>query len=165
MAAVPRPDICARFAGIASRTHSLCGSDVCRIHELTQVVKEWQRATALGYASPSHPAKRLGLDGKAMNNVCDWGRESHCGTAPLPGWRDAACGDQSTAGKCRLGCVIGLTSPSLTGPCHISRRTSAFTRELVKSSLDGKVNAQSEAVDHMSLPRDFYALFESLAPE
>ena len=40
-AAVSRPDICARSARIAPRINALCWSDVYRMNELGQLVKDW----------------------------------------------------------------------------------------------------------------------------
>ena len=60
VATVPLPYLCARSARIASRINALCGSNVYRINELVRVVKDWQRAAALKYASSSHPWKPLG---------------------------------------------------------------------------------------------------------
>ena len=62
----------------------------------------------------------------------------------LVGWSDAAYGDQSTEGKCRLGFVIGLMSSTLKGPFRILQRTYKFSRKMVKSSLGGEVFALSE---------------------
>ena len=71
------------------------------------------------------------------------------------GWPDAAYGDLSKEDRCRLGYVIRLISPSLLGPCHILRRTSQFTRKLVKGTLGREEHASNEMVDHMALPREF----------
>ena len=60
VAAVSRPDICARLARIASRINALRGSDSYRINEPIRAAKDWQRPTVLKYASPSHPWKTLG---------------------------------------------------------------------------------------------------------
>ena len=57
VAAVLRPDICARVARIASRINSLFGSDVYRINGLVRAAKEQQRATVLKYASSAEPAE------------------------------------------------------------------------------------------------------------
>ena len=80
------------------------------------------------------------------------------------GWSDAACGDLSQNGKCRLGYLIGSMSSSLTGPCHVLQWTSKFTRKLVKSSLGGEVYAFSEMIDHMALLMEFYAPFSHISP-
>ena len=80
------------------------------------------------------------------------------------GWSDAAYGRLSEEGRCRLGYIIGLTSSSLSGPCHAPRRTSKFTRKLVKRSLGGEVFAFGEMVDHMALIRESYAPFVGLTP-
>ena len=80
----------------------------------------------------------------------------------LVGWSEAAYGDQSSLGKCRLGYVIGLTSSDLCGPCHLIQWASKFTCKLVKSSLGGEVYAFSEMLDHMSMLRDFFGHFTDL---
>ena len=77
----------------------------------------------------------------------------------LAGWSDAAYGGQPSTGKCRLGCVIGLMSPNLCGPCHLAQRPSEFTRKLVKNCLGGEVYAFSEMLDHMSMLRELYGRF------
>ena len=66
-------------------------------------------------------------------------------------WPDAAYGDQSSAGKFRLGCAIGLMSSTLSGPRHILQCTSKFSRELVNGILGGALHALSDMVDHMML--------------
>ena len=139
VAAVPRPDICARLARIASRISALCGSDVCRINERVRVAQDWQQATAPQFASPSHPWKALGCGDRAQEDLRKRGDRVHCGTATLAGASDAACGDQSAEGKCRLGSVIDLMSPTLKGPRHISQWASKFAREMVRSGLGGEV--------------------------
>ena len=73
-------------------------------------------------------------------------------------------GDLSQNGKCRLGCLIGITSSSLSGPCHVAQWTSKFARKLVKSSLGGEVYAFSEMIDHMALLREFCAPFSRIPP-
>ena len=67
--AVSRPDICARLARIASRIDALCGSDVFRIDELVRVTRDWQQATALECASPSHPWRAPGLSDKVDKDL------------------------------------------------------------------------------------------------
>ena len=82
----------------------------------------------------------------------------------LAGRSDAAYGDQSTGGRCRLGYVTGLMSSTLKGPCRILQWASRFTRKMVESRLGGVVYALSEMVDHMLLLRDSYEPFEGLNP-
>ena len=137
LATVSRPDICARLARIASRINALTGSDVYRINDLVKTVKTWQKATQLKYASS-----------------LQWDDPS--GAMALVGWSDAAYGNTTCVGKCRLGYLIGVMSSNLCGPCHIIQWTSKFTRKLVKSSLGGEVYAFSEMLDHMSMLREFY---------
>ena len=67
----------------------------------------------------------------------------HGGSLSLAGWSDAAYGDLSQNGKCRLGYFIGITSSSLSGPRHVLQWTSKFTRKLAKGSLGGEVYAFS----------------------
>ena len=79
----------------------------------------------------------------------------HGNSPSLAGWSDAAYGDLSQNGKCRLGYLIGIMSSSLTGPCHVLQWTSKFTRKPVKSSLGGEAYAFSEMIDHVALLREF----------
>ena len=81
------------------------------------------------------------------------------GALTLVGCSDAAYGDLSQNGKCPLGYLAGITSSSLTGPCHVLHWASKFTRKLVKSRLGGEVYAFSEMIDHMALLREFYVPF------
>ena len=81
----------------------------------------------------------------------------------LVGWSDAAYGNTSCMGKCRLGYLIGVMSANLCGACHIIQWTSKFTRKLVKSSLGGEVYAFSEMLDHMSMLREFYGHFAGMS--
>ena len=62
---------------------------------------------------------------------------------------------QLTDGRRRLGYVIGATSSTLSGPCHISQWASTFNRKLVRGSLGGGVDALSERVDRVSFLKDF----------
>ena len=139
VATVSRPDVRGLLASIPSRIYSLRASDVYRTSWLVRDVKERQEATVLKYASPSHTWRNLGLAGKAKDDMCNSEETLHCGTAALAGWSDAAYRDQWPEGKCRLGCVIGLTISSLTGPCPMLQLTSALSRNLVKSTLDREV--------------------------
>ena len=86
----------------------------------------------------------------------------HCGAMTLVGWSHAACGDQSAEGKCRLGYVNGLTSPTLKGPWHILSWASKFTQKSVNSNLGGEMYAFSETGDRMPLLREFYGPFVDL---
>ena len=72
------------------------------------------------------------------------------------GWPDAAYGDLSTEGKCRLGFVIGLMSSTLKGPFRILQRTYKFSRKMAKSSLGGEVFALSEMAGPMFLLKGFF---------
>ena len=77
---------------------------------------------------------------------------------------DAAYGDQLADGKCRLGYVIGLMSPTLSGLRHTLHWTSKFARNLVKRSHFGDAYALSEMIGHMSLQREFYEPLVDLFP-
>ena len=85
------------------------------------------------------------------------GERVHCGSMTSAGWPNAAYGDQSTEGKCRVGYVIGLMSPTL-------RRTSKFAGKTVKSSVGGEVHALSEMVDRMLLLEERSGPFDGLRP-
>ena len=63
-----------------------------------------------------------------------------------------------------MGYDSGLTFSPMTGPPHVLRRASKFTRRLVESSRGGDVYALSETADHMSLLRDFVAPLGGLNP-
>ena len=80
VARVSRPDICVRMARIASRINSLSGSDVYRINELVRAAKEWQKATALKYATSPRPWKTIGGGGEAKDDLCNRGEKSHSGS-------------------------------------------------------------------------------------
>ena len=103
-------------------------------------------------------------NGDALGRFRARGERLHKGTLTLVGWSDAAYGKLSEDGRCRLGYIIGLMSSSLSGPCHVLRWTSKFTRKLVRSSLGGEAYAFSEMVDHMALIREFYTPFVGLSP-
>ena len=91
-ATVSRPDICARFARIASRINALSGSDAHRINELVRVATAWQHATVLKYVSPSRSWKTLGGGGRKTDGREKRGEMAHCGSMSLVGWSDAAFG-------------------------------------------------------------------------
>ena len=143
-------DIRALLAKIASR--------------IKELVRRWRKATVARYASPTHPWRSLGFDGKAMIDMRNRSWKLHCGATPLVGWSDAAFGDESTVGRCLRGYSIGLTSSSVTGPRHALRRAPEFTRKLVQSSPGGEVCALSVLADRLSLLGDFDAPGEVLAP-
>ena len=82
----------------------------------------------------------------------------------LAGWSGAAYGGQSTEGKRRLGYVIGPTSSTLWGPCHILQWTSKFTKEPAERNLGGEVYALSEMVDPMLVGKDVYGPFAGINP-
>ena len=133
-ATVSRSDICPRLARIASRINALWGSDASRIYELVQVVKKWQQATVLKYASPAHPWKTLGRGNRVEKDPRKRGKRAHRGSMSTgAAYGDAAYGGQSPAGKCRLGRVIGLMPPTSEGPCHIFRRKAAWAARYTHS--------------------------------
>ena len=78
-----------------------------------------------------------------MRDMRNGGERVYRGTLPLAEWSDEAYGDQRAEGEFRLGYVIGLIYPSLTGSHHILRRTPKLTRELAQSSLGDEVCALS----------------------
>ena len=143
VAAVSRPDICVRLARSAPRIHSLRRSHVYWINDLVRAVKEWQRGTALNYASSSRLCKSLRGGGKPKDELRKCGEKV--------GWSDAAYGDRPTGGECRMGYVVGSMSWTLTGPCHILQWTSKFTWKLAKSSPGGEVYALSATADYVSV--------------
>ena len=113
VATVSRPDICARLARIASKINAPCGSDVYRINGMVRAARDWQQATALKYASPSHPRRALGWGDEGQGAAQNRGGRVRCGSMTLVRWSDAANKGQLTEGKCRLGSAIGLTSSTL----------------------------------------------------
>ena len=153
-AAVSRPDICARSARIAPRINALCGSDVNCVNGLVRVAKDWGHATALKYASPSHPWRALGRSDEVQRDLRKRGDRVHYGSTTLAGRPDAAYGGQLTEGKRRLGNVIGLASSTLKGSCRILPWTSKITKTKVKSSMGGEVCALRETADHMVASED-----------
>ena len=164
VAAVYRPNICARLARIAPRTNSLCRSDVCRINELVRAVKNCRQSAVLKYTSSSHPWKTPGGGGNTEDQLRNRGEEAHCGSMPWVACLDATYGDQLAEGKRQFGYVVGLMPLTLTGPRPVSQWPSKFTRRLVRSRSGGEVYALSEMVDHMTLPRDFYGPCGGLDP-
>ena len=113
VATASRPDMCARLARAPSRINAPCGSDVYRINELVRVVKDWQQATVLKYASPSYSWEALGWGDKANGALRKRVDRVHGAPRTLLGLSDAAYREQSTEGKCRVGYVIGLMSSTL----------------------------------------------------
>ena len=135
-----------------------CLSDVYRFYDLVNTVTSYQEAAILKYGSPSQ------LGGTSQGNGDGkMGKRSgkmQGGTMTLAGWSDAACGDQSSLGKCHLGYVIGLMSPTLRGPCHFIQWASKFTRKSAKSSLGG---AQVDAGPHVDALWIFLAFYIPLS--
>ena len=146
LATVDRPDICARSARIASRANSFQGSDIYCISDLVETVHVWRKAAVLRFASS--PRLRVQARGDIDGRARVSGGRIHCGSM-FAGRSDVANGDGAAEAQCRLGFVIGPTSSTLGGPCHMLRRTSKF------AGLADQVYAFSEIADHMSLPREF----------
>ena len=119
------------------------------------MVKDWQQATVLKYASPSRRWETLGRRGKAKDDLCSRGERVHRSSMSSVGWSHAAYVGQLAEGTSREGCVVGLVSSTLSGPCHISQWTTTFTRKLVRGSLGGGVYALSERMDHVLFLLDF----------
>merc|ERR1712215_525615 len=121
LATVSRPDICARLAQLSSKGNELQGSDIYRINALIKSVKADQPRTILKYASSSFPLFPAGTDRRGRPR--SYGERLSSGALSLVGWSDAAYGDLSQNGKCRLGYLISIMSSSLSGPCHILQWT------------------------------------------
>ena len=129
------------------------------------MVKELRRATALRYGAPSRLRKALDFTGGAMDDfMCNQGEKRRCGAMSLVGRTDAAFGDQSTGGKCRLRFGISPMAPSFAGPRHILLWASDAARTLARSSLGGGVYARGEMVDRATLIREICEPRERLAP-
>ena len=92
------------------------------------------------------------------------GGKMHRGTTSSVGWPDAAYWGPSEGGRCRLGCIVGLTSSSLPVPCRVLQWTSKFTRRLVKRSLGGKVYAVREMAGGVKLLEEFYSHYLGISP-
>ena len=75
----------------------------------------------------------------------------HCSTVTSAGWSDAAFGNPTKVGRCRLGYVIWLVSSSSRDACDLSQGSSKFTRKLVKGGLRREVYTCSEMMDHVVL--------------
>ena len=82
----------------------------------------------------------------------------------LGSWSDAAYGDQSAEGNCRLRCVIGLMLSTLPGPRHILQWNSKFATKSARSIRGGDVHAFSELINHTSPLCEFYGPFVNLSP-
>ena len=78
------------------------------------------------------------------------GEKMHGGEMALVLWPDAAYGDLSKEGSCRIGYIVGLMPSSPSGPRNILQGDTKFIRELVESSLGSGVYASRELVDHMA---------------
>ena len=70
-----------------------------RINELVRVVKDWQRATVLTYASSSHPWKTLEWGGRAKKDLRYRGGKVRRGPMSIVGWSDAAFGTSRLKGS------------------------------------------------------------------
>ena len=162
LATEPPPGICARSPQIAPRVNAQQGSDIYRINELAKTVAEWQQAAVLKYASL--PQSGAPASGDVEGRMRGRGETIHRGSMSFVGHSDAVHGDQSAAAKCRLGCVRGLTSFTLNGPCHIIQWASKITRKSVETSLGGQVYAFSEMGDRVTLPGELYDPCADMSP-
>ena len=133
--------------------NSLSGGD--GIRDLIKTVQIWRLATVLKYAVSFHQDEPA--TGIAGGRARAKGEKMHGGTTFSVGRPDAAYGDLSQAGGCKLGNVIGLMSPTPSGPRRISSSNSEFVPKLVTSSLAGKPYAFNEIVDHVAQLREFYS--------
>ena len=135
------------------------GSDVHRINDLIKTAKTLRKATVLKDVSSS----LLGTAGDSPEGGRLRQREDkiHSGATTLVGRSDAAYGGQSSLGECHPGYVIGLTSSTLSGPCHIIQRPSNSTPKMAKGSHRGEVYAFSETLGHMPRVRGFYGHFRT----
>ena len=151
---VPRPNICARLARFPAKLNGLKVIDIYRINDLIKTVKKWQSECALKYfAGLLQPVWRA-----LSCPDAEWGE-----SRPIPedsmllvGWSDAASGTHTQDGRCRLGYIIGLMSPTLAGSDHTLQWTSMFTRRHVESSLGGEIFAFSVMRGHIEIIREFY---------
>ena len=69
VAAVTRPDFCARMAEITSRSSSLRRSDVYLRNYLARGVNGRREATELQYASPPRPRRNVGYGGRGKDDM------------------------------------------------------------------------------------------------
>ena len=74
----------------------------------------------------------------------------------LVGWSDTAFRPHEQDGRRRPGYIIGLTSPTLTGPAHLLQLTSRLIRKQVTRSLGGGIFALSAMWDHKDMVSKFY---------
>ena len=163
VAAVSRPDLCARVAIHAPRINARCGCDVVRTNGLVRAAKEWQHATALKSALPCRPWETLGSGGQLSANLS----ESEQGGSLQPdvfGWM-VGCrlwgpidGRQSPIWSCNW-----LDALVLFGPTPYFLRACTFIRKRVKSRLGGEVYALSEMAGHMLL-KDCHGPSEGMNP-
>ena len=101
---------------------SLQGYDMYRMNDLVKTATVWQKAAVWTYP-PSSQTGTLGECAEAgkprLNRV-----KMRGGTMTMAGWSDAAFGDQSALGICRLRYVIGLMSLIWGGARRIFKLTS-----------------------------------------
>ena len=99
VAAVSRPDICARLARITPRINAPCGCDMYRINGLARVAEAWQHAAALWYASSSRPWETLAGDGKPKADLLNREEKAQRGSTPVVGRSHAAYGTRRQKGN------------------------------------------------------------------
>ena len=63
-----------------------------------------------------------------------------------------------------MGCVIGLISSTLRGPCHLLQWSPKSNRKLAKGGAGGAAYESSEMVDHVALLRESFAPYADLTP-
>ena len=83
LAAVSRPDICARLAQLASKVNDLQRSEIYRINAVAETVEIDLPRTVLKYAPSSFPLFPAGPDTKGRRRTR--GEEAHGGTLSLAG--------------------------------------------------------------------------------
>ena len=102
LATVPRPDISDRVAQLETRVNSLQGSDIYRISEVIQTVKEWQEPVILTYPSSSTASELVQRSGPADREARkSRGRAEkvHFGAMTLVDRSDAANGYPTKEGR------------------------------------------------------------------
>ena len=75
-----------------------------RINELVRAAKEWQPATVLKYASPSHPREAPGRGDRVQLALRKRGERVHWGPTSVAGWPVAAFG----AGRRKVGAAWAM---------------------------------------------------------
>ena len=103
--------LCPPYSACCTSTYPH-GSDIYCINDFAKTSREWRQVAVFKYAP--HPLSPVRSD--FHDRMRAPGGKIHCGAMPPVGGPDAADGDQSLDGKCRLGLVIGLMSFTISGP-------------------------------------------------